>query len=122
MEIFKSYGCPFELMHCNSSYPMANEEANLNTISTLRERYQVNVGYSGHERGIQISIAATALGATSIERHITVDRSMYGSDQAASLALGDGTKRIYESEMPAREKLSTPHWYKLALENNEPKS
>ena len=80
-----------------------------------------------------------ALGATSIERHITVDRSMYGSDQAASLglpglnklvrdirtissALGDGVKKIYESEKPAREKLSTPYWYKLALENDDSKS
>tara|TARA_R110000824_G_scaffold326043_2_gene512932 strand:+ start:2736 stop:3617 length:882 start_codon:yes stop_codon:yes gene_type:complete len=139
VQIFKSYDCPFELMHCNSSYPTANEESNLSTMSTLRERYHVNVGYSGHERGIQISIAAAALGATSIERHITVDRSMYGSDQAASLgltglnklvrdirtisrALGDGVKKIYESEMPAREKLSTPYWYKLALENDESKS
>ena len=127
VQIFRSHDCPFELMHCNSSYPMNNEEANLNVMATLRERYGVKVGYSGHERGVQISLAATALGATSIERHITVDRSMYGSDQSASLglsglnmlvrdirtisaALGDGVKRIYDSEMPAREKLSTPYW------------
>ena len=128
VEIFKSYDCPFELMHCNSSYPMNNEEANLNVMATLRERYGVKVGYSGHERGVQISLAATALGATSVERHITVDRSMYGSDQSASLglsglnmlvrdirtistALGDGVKKIYDSEMPARKKLSTPYWF-----------
>ena len=128
VEIFKSYDCPFELMHCNSSYPMKNEEANLNMISALRSRYGCDVGYSGHEKGIQVSLAATALGATSIERHITVDRTMYGSDQAASLgltglnmmvrdirtislALGDGVKKIYESELPARKKLSAPHWW-----------
>tara|TARA_R110001583_G_scaffold118755_2_gene270204 strand:- start:3085 stop:3957 length:873 start_codon:yes stop_codon:yes gene_type:complete len=139
VEIFRSYDCPFELMHCNSSYPMNNEEANLNVMATLRERYRSKIGYSGHERGVQISLAAAALGATSIERHITVDRSMYGSDQAASLglpglnklvrdiraissALGDGVKKIYESEKPAREKLSTPYWYKLALENDDSKS
>ena len=128
VEIFKSYDCPFELMHCNSSYPMNNEEANLNVMATLRERYGVKVGYSGHERGVQISLAATALGATSVERHITVDRSMYGSDQSASLglsglnmlvrdirtistALGDGVKKIYDSEMPARKKPSIPYWF-----------
>jgi N-acetylneuraminate synthase len=128
VKIFESYNCPFELMHCNSSYPMNNEEANLNVIQTLRERYSCDVGYSGHERGIQVSLAAAAMGATSIERHITVDRSMYGSDQAASLglrglntmvrdvrtitsALGDGEKRIYDAEMPARNKLASPHWY-----------
>lgn len=128
VEIFKSYDCPFELMHCNSSYPMKNEEANLNMISTLRSRYGCDVGYSGHEKGIQVSLAATALGATSIERHITVDRTMYGSDQAASLGLtglnmmvrdirvisstfGSGVKKIYESEMASRKKLSAPHWW-----------
>jgi N-acetylneuraminate synthase len=135
VEIFKSHNCPFELMHCNSSYPMNNEEANLNAMATLRERYSCDVGYSGHERGVQISIAAVALGATSVERHITVDRSMYGSDQAASLgltglntmvrdirtvstALGDGIKRIYESELASRSKLATPYWYKLYLEEH----
>ena len=133
VEIFKSHNCPFELMHCNSSYPMNNEEANLRVIDTLRNRYNCDVGYSGHERGIQVSIAAVALGATSIERHITVDRSMYGSDQAASLgltglntlvrdirtinsAMGDGVKRIYESELVSRNKLATPYWYKSYLE------
>ena len=133
VEIFKSHNCPFELMHCNSSYPMNNEEANLRVMETLRERYGCDVGYSGHERGIQVSTAAVALGATSIERHITIDRSMYGSDQSASLgltglntlvrdirtisaALGDGVKRIYESELPARNKLATPYWYKSYLE------
>ena len=128
VQIFAEHECPFELMHCNSSYPTENEEANLRVMKTLRDRYGCDVGYSGHEKGIQISIAAAALGATSIERHITVDRSMYGSDQAASLgltglrmlvrdirtisvALGDGVKRIYDSEIPARKKLAAPRWY-----------
>ena len=133
VQIFKTHNCPFELMHCNSSYPMKNEEANLRVMETLRERYGCDVGYSGHEKGLQISIAAVALGATSIERHITTDRTMYGSDQSASLginglrklvrdirtvaaALGTGDKKIYESEMPAREKLATPYWYKIYKE------
>ena len=119
-------------MHCNSSYPMKNEEANLNVMETLRKRYSCNVGYSGHERGLQISLAAVALGATSIERHITLDRSMYGSDQSSSVGLtglkklvrdirvvssclGDGNKILMESEIPAREKLSCPYWYKEVL-------
>tara|TARA_R110002020_G_scaffold59538_4_gene162253 strand:+ start:8695 stop:9561 length:867 start_codon:yes stop_codon:yes gene_type:complete len=128
ISIFDKHTCPFELMHCNSSYPMEISEANLLTINTLRENYECRVGYSGHERGYQVSLAAVMLGATSIERHITLDRAMYGSDQAASLegkgltamvrdiniiveALGDGVKRIYDSEVPARKKLSKPYWY-----------
>lgn len=136
VDIFRQYGCPFELMHCNSSYPSKNEEANLLTINTLRDKFNCDVGYSGHEKGFQVSLAAVALGATSLERHITVDRSMYGSDQAASLgingfkkmmrdvrvitsAMGDGEKRIYDSEMPSRKKLATPYWYKMHKENNQ---
>ena len=127
VEIFEENNCPFELMHCNSSYPMNDDDANLNVIKTLRKRYDCNIGYSGHEKGIQISLATVALGATSVERHITLDRSMYGSDQSASLeptgvsrlvrdiriissAMGDGTKGISDCEKPAREKLSKPHW------------
>ena len=127
INIFKSHNCPFELMHCNSSYPMKNSEANLNIIMTLRDRYKCNVGYSGHEIGYQVTLASVALGATSIERHITLDRSMYGSDQSASMeisglkkmvrdirvitsAMGDGVKRLLDSEKPAREKLSKPYW------------
>jgi N-acetylneuraminate synthase len=72
-------------MHCVSIYPMEDEEANLNCIKTLRERYKCNVGYSGHEVGLAVSYAAAALGITSLERHITLDRAMYGSDQAASI-------------------------------------
>jgi len=86
VEIFKNAGCPFELMHCVSTYPMEDEDANLNRIKTLRDRYQCNVGYSGHEVGLAVSYGAAALGITSLERHITLDRAMYGSDQAASVA------------------------------------
>ena len=87
VQIFKDAKCPYEVMHCNSSYPMKVEDANLNVMETLRVRLGCDVGYSGHEAGIIVSCAAAALGATSIERHITLDRSMYGSDQAASLEL-----------------------------------
>ena len=83
--IFKEAECPFELMHCVSTYPMADEDANLNCIQTLRERYKCDVGYSGHEVGLAVSYAAAALGSTSLERHITLDRAMYGSDQPASV-------------------------------------
>ncbi len=110
------------LMAATSSYPMNPIEANLRTIKTLIDRYQVPVGYSGHEVGLQISIAAAALGACVIERHITLDRAMWGSDQAASLepqgiehlvrdirivesALGDGVKKVWESELEPMKKL-----------------
>lgn len=123
VDIFRTANCPFELMHCNSTYPMPVAEANLRVIHTLRERYKCNVGYSGHETGLAVSVAAAALGATSIERHITLDRAMYGSDQAASvelvgferlvkmiraieLAMGDGVKRITDSEAHVRKKLA----------------
>ena len=85
VKIFRDFKCPFELMHCNSTYPMPVDQANLNVIKTFREKFNCKVGYSGHETGIAISVAAVTLGATSIERHITLDRSMYGSDQSASL-------------------------------------
>jgi N-acetylneuraminate synthase len=120
--VFKFYNCPFELMHCNSTYPLKNSEAYLNIIKTLQERYNCNVGYSGHEVGRIVSFAACLLGATSLERHITLDRTMYGSDQAASIEidelirlvkdiraipymLGDGTKTITETEKIIRKKL-----------------
>lgn len=86
IRIFKKYNCNFELMHCISAYPFEDSMANLNMIKKMNERYKCKVGYSGHEKGgSAISIAAVALGATSVERHITLDRTMYGSDQAASL-------------------------------------
>ena len=83
----KGANCPFELMHCNSTYPMPKEDANLRLIPVLKERYKCKVGYSGHEVGRIVSTSAVALGATSLERHITLDTTMYGSDQAASLHL-----------------------------------
>ena len=123
VKIFRKFRCPFELMHSHSAYPMKLEEANLKLISVLKNKFKCKVGYSGHETGSYlICITATLLGATSIERHITLDRTMYGSDQAASLEsvglvrlvrdlrelekiIGDGKKRIWDSELPAKEKL-----------------
>ena len=123
IKIFKKHKCPFELMHSHSSYPMDIKEANLKVIETLQKKFKCKVGYSGHESSAYIlCVAAVMLGATSIERHITLDRSMYGSDQAASLEpiglnrlvkdirtldviLGDGIKRIWDSEKPAMKKL-----------------
>ena len=127
VKIFEQQNCSYELMHCNSSYPMPDVDANLRMIQTLRERYNCKVGYSGHEVGLQISVAAAALGATSIERHITLDRAMYGSDQAASIepqgfirlvrdvrvidqALGDGVKRVTETEEKIKQKLRPFNW------------
>ena len=85
VNIFKSYNCSFELMHCVSTYPMKIEDANLSTIDELKKTYQCNVGYSGHENGAVVSLAALMFNISSLERHITIDRSMYGSDQGASL-------------------------------------
>jgi len=122
VDIFKLANCPFELMHTVSTYPMKDEDANLRIINTLREKFDCDVGYSGHETGLAISYAASTLGITSLERHITLSRAMYGSDQAASLepaglkqlvggvrkiekALGDGQKKIIEAEKPIAKKL-----------------
>jgi N-acetylneuraminate synthase len=85
VEIFRAANCPFELMHCVSTYPMLDEDANLRAIPALRERYKCRVGYSGHEVGLAVSYGAAAFGITSLERHLTLDRAMYGSDQAASV-------------------------------------
>jgi N-acetylneuraminate synthase len=85
VEIFRNAGCPFELMHCVSAYPPADEEANLRAIPALRARYGCDVGYSSHEVGIAVSCGAVALGISSLERHITLDRAMYGTDQALSI-------------------------------------
>jgi len=123
VDVFKQKNCEFELMHCVSTYPMKDEDANLLAIKTLRDRYNCNVGYSGHETSLaKIGIVAATLGATSIERHITLDRAMYGSDQSASISyevlknftesvrvvqkiLGDGEKKVTEKEIPIRKKL-----------------
>jgi N-acetylneuraminate synthase len=124
VEIFKNEKCDFELMHCVSTYPFESEYANLNLIKQMKERYDCDIGYSGHEKsGLAISFAAVSIGATSIERHVTLDRSMYGSDQAASLTMdgfekmvsgirliekalnGDNTKRMLDIEKDVAKKL-----------------
>ena len=96
VKIFKESDCDFELMHCVSTYPMKPENANLLTINALKKRYKCKVGYSGHENGVVVSLAALSFGITSLERHITLDRTMYGSDQAASLEY-NGMKNLSES-------------------------
>ena len=96
VSIFKKNNCSFELMHCVSTYPMKTEDANLVTINQLKKKYNCDVGYSGHENGIMVSIAAVMLGISSLERHITLDRTMYGSDQSASLELS-GIKNLTDS-------------------------
>jgi N-acetylneuraminate synthase len=110
------------LMHTTSTYPCQPKELNLRMIETLRQRYPFPVGYSGHEVGLQTTCTAVALGACIIERHITLDRAMWGSDQSASVepngfarlvrdietiqaAMGDGVKRVYDSEVPILKKL-----------------
>lgn len=123
VELFKAAKCPVELMHCNSTYPMKESDANLLCIPMLKNRYGMNVGYSGHETSlIKVCVAAVALGASSIERHITLDRAMYGSDQAASIEvhaldnfvksirtipyiLGSGVKELTVEEAEFRKKL-----------------
>ena len=87
VNIFRKNNCEFELMHCVSTYPMEPKHANLKTINALKNRYNCKVGYSGHENGVAVSLAAVSMNISSLERHITLDRTMYGSDQAASLEL-----------------------------------
>jgi N-acetylneuraminate synthase len=120
--VFKKANCPIMLMHTVSTYPTPEKHLNLQTINTLRERYGLPVGYSGHESSVSPSIMAAMLGAMAIERHITLDRAMYGSDQAASLELpgllnlisairkipecvGDGVKRMAPGEEDVAKKL-----------------
>ena len=123
VKIFRKHKCPFELMHTHSSYPMPNNEANLKLIPALMKKFKCKVGYSGHEQGTtDVTIPAVMMGATSVERHITLNRTWYGHDQIASLApsglsrvvsfirtidsvMGDGKKRIWESEIPNMKKL-----------------
>ena len=87
VKIFKKAKCKFELMHCVSTYPAKDKDLNLNAIQNLSKKFKCKVGYSGHETGVVTSVAAVAMGATSVERHITLDRTMYGSDQSASLEI-----------------------------------
>lgn len=122
VEIFQRRDCPICVMHCNSSYPAKTEDLNLGVIKTLADRYGVDVGYSGHEFGLTPTYIAVVLGAVAVERHITLNRTMWGTDQMASVevpaffklvrqirsidtAMGDGIKRITESEVPIRAKL-----------------
>ena len=123
VKIFRKYQCPFELMHCHSAYPMPPEEANLKLIPFLRKKFRCKVGYSGHEVGAtNVSLPAIMLGASSLERHVTLNRTFYGHDQVASLEpagirrlvrdvrgietiLGDGKKRVWNSELAAQNKL-----------------
>ena len=122
ISVFKQYGCPYEILHCNSTYPMPVEDANLRLIPELRKRYNMNIGFSSHEVGYVATLGAVALGATTIERHITLDSTMYGSDQKSSIepqpliqllkdirqmesALGTGEKTLSPAEMAVRKKL-----------------
>jgi len=122
VKIFEKYNCPITLMHTNSEYPSPEENLNLKCLTTLKEKFNLPVGYSGHEPSVSPSLIAACLGATAIERHITQDRSSYGSDQAASLeevglknlvdmvrkipvVLGDGVKTITEQEKIIAKKL-----------------
>lgn len=122
VKIFKKNKCKFTLLHCISTYPAKISDLNLNCIKTLKKKYRCSVGYSGHESSVSPSIVATLLGAEVIERHITLDRSMWGTDQAASLSvegirnlneilskipkmMGDGKKRILKDEIPIANKL-----------------
>ena len=122
VEIFRQADCPFVLMHTVSTYPTAETDLNLMTLETLRRRYGAAVGYSGHEASVEPSILAALLGAVAVERHITLDRTMYGSDQSASLEpgellalvhrmralpslIGDGEKRVTSGEQAVAEKL-----------------
>ncbi len=104
VKTFQKYDTQFELMHCVSTYPMKTEDANLVTIMALKQEFNCKVGYSGHEPGLAISFGAAALGISSLERHITLDRSMYGSDQSASIEKNGlvqlvGTVRKIESAL-----------------------
>jgi len=120
--VFKSFDCPFVLMHSVAEYPAPESALNLRCILTLKERYECRIGYSGHESSVSPSIIAATLGACAIERHITLDRAMYGSDQSASLephgietlvaqirkisvVMGDGTKRVTDAEKINENKL-----------------
>lgn len=122
IKIFKSNNCKYSLLHCISTYPANENDLNLNCITTLKKKYKCQVGYSGHENSVSPSIVAYLLGAEIIERHITLDRSMWGTDQSASLSnegmrnlcniiqkvpqmLGDGKKRILKEEIPILKKL-----------------
>lgn len=122
VKIFKKFNCKFTLLHCVSTYPAKDEHLNLKCIQTLKKKYKCDVGYSGHESSVSPSIIAYMLGASVIERHITLDRSMWGTDQASSLSevgmktltsiiektpkiLGSGKKKLLKEEILISKKL-----------------
>lgn len=123
VKIFRKNKCPFELMYSHGSFPMSLNEVNIRLIPVLRKKFKCNVGYNGYEKvAYLVCVVAAMFGATSIQRHITIDRTSYGHDQAASLEplglqkmvrdvrlveniLGDGKKQIWDSELPAMKKL-----------------
>ncbi len=122
VKIFRDLNCPFTLFHCVSTYPCKDEDCNINLISVLRDRYGCKIGYSGHEEGILPSILATSVGSAALERHITLDKGMYGSDQSASIefedlkrlvtesrrvtnTMGTGQKEFLQHEIPVANKL-----------------
>jgi len=122
VEIFRSYSCPLVLMYTVSTYPAQDKDLNLKMIQTISNKYNLPVGYSGHESSVSPSVVAASLGAVAIERHITLDRSMWGTDHSASLessglnqlvgairkvpiVLGDGVKKIIEGELEAAKKM-----------------
>jgi len=126
VNIFKKNNCKYTLLHCVSTYPCDDEDLNLNMILTLKKIFKCSVGYSGHESSVSPSIIAATLGATAIERHITIDRSMWGTDQSASLSeegiktltgtinkislvLGDGKKIISKNEREMLKKFK--YWH-----------
>jgi len=125
INIFRSYKCPYVLMHCVSIYPCPPEHLNLNMIKTLKNRYDCDIGYSGHSQGILDTTIAVAFGARYLEKHITLNRAMYGSDQSASLErkglqysirnarvinkmLGDGKKKVLSNE--EKNKIKLRYW------------
>ncbi len=122
VEIFNKHNCPFTLFHCVSTYPCKDEDCNVNVMLSIKEKYDCPVGYSGHESDSLPTVVAVALGAQAIERHITLDKNMYGSDQSASLEpeeqtnmisdirkvpaiMGNGVKTVLEAEKPIAAKL-----------------
>jgi len=122
VEIFKKHECPYTLLHCVSIYPCKDEDCNINLIKNIKDRYKCPVGYSGHESGIIPSLLAVSIGAQAIERHITLDKNMYGSDQSASIekdelkvlvsetrkiinTMGTGQKTFLNHEVPVAQKL-----------------
>ena len=122
VKVFRKANCPFTLFHCVSTYPCKDEDCNINLITTLKERYGCPIGYSGHETGVLPSLLAVSVGASALERHITLDRDMYGSDQSASIekeelerlvresrrvtnTMGTGQKEFLQHEIPVANKL-----------------